>query len=249
MRIEAIYRYPVKSLSSERLTSVRLRAGQGLPLDRAFAITRPGSAFRADQPRHVPKTNFLTLMRDQALARVSTRLDTSDQRLTLCQDDRVVLEAQLSDADGRHALEAFLAGLLGLGEDHGLQVVNAPPHMFSDVAEKCLSLINLASLRDLEAAVGRQLDPLRFRANIYFEGDRAWEELDWVGQTLRAGDVDLAVFKPIERCAATNVNPKTGSRDANLPKALMTAFGHVHMGVYALVESDGQIAVGDKLRR
>lgn len=247
MRIDAIYRYPVKSLSPELLASVEVRAGAGVPLDRAFAIARPGSAFRIEQPRHVPKTNFLTLMRDEALARVSTEFDPENQQLTLRQEDRVVLEARLSDADGRRALADFLAGLLGLGEDHGLQVVNAPPHMFSDVAEKCLSLINLASLRELEAAAGCRLDPLRFRANIYFEGTRAWEELDWVGRTLHAGKVELEVFKPIERCAAVNVNPETGVRDVNLPRTLMKAFGHVHLGVYALVRSDGRIAVGDEL--
>ncbi len=48
--------------------------------------------------------------------------------------------------------------------------------MFSDVPEKCLSLINLASLRDLERVVRAPVDPRRFRANICFEGAPAWAE-------------------------------------------------------------------------
>ena len=61
------------------------------------------------------------------------------------------------------------------------------------------------------------------------------------------GGARLRVARPIERCAATNVNPATAERDLNLPRALMRGFGHVHMGVYAAVTEGGEVAVGDAL--
>ena len=38
MRVEHIYRYPVKGLTAEALEEVALRAGECLPEDRRFAL-------------------------------------------------------------------------------------------------------------------------------------------------------------------------------------------------------------------
>ena len=53
-------------------------------------------------------------------------------------------------------------------------------HSFSDVAAKCLHIVNLASVRELERTLGRPVDPLRFRANLYLEGMEPWAEFDWL---------------------------------------------------------------------
>jgi uncharacterized protein YcbX len=119
--------------------------------------------------------------------------------------------------------------------------------MFSDTPAKVLSLINLASVRDLERVVGRPVHPLRFRANLYFDGGTAWEEFAWVGRRLEIGGARLEVVDRIERCAATDVDPVTGARDMNLPRTLARGFGHVDMGVYAAVTAAGEIAVGASL--
>ena len=52
---------------------------------------------------------------------------------------------------------------------------------------RAVSLINLASVRALESAVGAQIAPLRFRADIYFEGPKAWCEFEWLDQDIAAG--------------------------------------------------------------
>ncbi len=64
------------------------------------------------------------------------------------------------------------------------RVVSAPGHRFMDIGAPvpalmdCLSLINFASLRAVEAAMGRRLDPLRFRANICMDGSHTFGHAD-----------------------------------------------------------------------
>jgi uncharacterized protein YcbX len=54
------------------------------------------------------------------------------------------------------------------------------------------------------------------------------------------------VFKPIVRCAATHVNPKTARRDADVTRALFDAYGHMYCGVYLTVGVGGRLARGDR---
>jgi uncharacterized protein YcbX len=125
--------------------------------------------------------------------------------------------------------------------------IEAPGHRFSDVAMKVVSIIGLSSLHVLEAEAGMALDPLRFRANFYFSGGRPWAEFDWIGQEIQIGQARLRVVKRIVRCAATEVNPETGKRDADPPRDLRRHFGHADLGVYAEVLEGGQVALGDAL--
>ncbi len=148
---------------------------------------------------------------------------------------------------GRTLIEQIFAGFLGAAVRGAPQLLEAPGHMFSDVPEKCLSLINLASVTDLERVVGAAVDPSRFRANIYFEGAPAWSEFDWVGKEIEIGPARLRVTARIDRCAATDVNPQTALRDMNVVKALQRGFGHIDMGVYAEVIGGGEIATGDRI--
>jgi GntR family transcriptional regulator/MocR family aminotransferase len=132
--------------------------------------------------------------------------------------------------------------------------LRAPPALvrshaghFMDKPDNVISLINLATLRSLEERWGYSLDPLRFRANIYIDGARPWEEFDWIGASLRVGDAVMRVDRRNGRCGATNVDPWTGRRDRDLPTALRSAFGHKDLGVYLLTEQSGAVVVGDQV--
>ena len=128
------------------------------------------------------------------------------------------------------------------------RVLYGDGHSFSDVARKVVSIINLASVAAVEALIGRPVDPLRFRANLYVTGWPAWRELDLLGRELTVGGVRLKVVKRIVRCAATNVDPQTGARDMEIPPTLMRTFNHMDCGIYAEVIGAGDIAVGDAVR-
>ena len=49
-RIDAIYRYPVKGLSPQRLQQVALSAGETVPADRLYAIENGPSGFDPARP-------------------------------------------------------------------------------------------------------------------------------------------------------------------------------------------------------
>ena len=89
------------------------------------------------------------------------------------------------------------------------------------------------------------LDPMRFRANLYFDTGTPWEEFDWCDRQFQIGDVEVRGLARIERCAATNVNLESASRDVNIPLQLQKAFGHSDMGIYLDVVSAGTIKPGD----
>ena len=120
-------------------------------------------------------------------------------------------------------------------------------HSFSDVARKVVSIINLGSVAAIEGIIGRPVDPLRFRANLYVSGWPAWHEFELLDRTLAIGDVRLKVVKRIVRCAAVNVDPESAARDLDIPHTLMRRFGHADCGVYAEVVAGGAISVGDAI--
>lgn len=252
--IAAIYRYPVKGLSAEPLDRVTLTPGDCLPQDRRFAIALPTTCFDPEHPQWLAKTHFVMLMRDEALALLHTRFDPETGELTIADETGPVLRARITDPGGARQAADFIADFLGDSVARPLRLVEAPGHAFADArkkpnatADKYVSLINRASLAALEEQVETPVDPLRFRANIYFDGPPAWRELDWIGSEIMLGGARLRVVSPITRCAATEVNPETAERDLDIIAALRRGFGHNLMGIYAEVTEGGEIAMGDKL--
>ena len=110
-----------------------------------------------------------------------------------------------------------------------------------------ISLINLTSLRDLEAKVGGRRHRRRFRANVWFSGAPPWSERGWIGQQFQMGGAVLRVVKGTTRCKATEVNPETGKRDADPVGELRSHYGHIDLGILAEVVEGGRFAVGDAI--
>jgi uncharacterized protein len=254
--IDELYRYPVKGLSAEKLDRVALAVGQGLPHDRRFAIALGTTEFDPAHPQWLAKTHFIMLMRDESLARLATRFDAQTGVLTIAEAERVLLQAPLTEPAGRCKIAAFFDNFLSGAVAGPLRVVEASGHAFGDArpkpnaaTDKYVSLINLASIRDLEAKLGRAIEPIRFRANVYFDGLPAWDEQAWQKEErhLTVGGARLRVIAPITRCAATEVNPASAERDIKMVAELMRHYGHNIMGIYAEVIGAGDIAVGDRI--
>jgi uncharacterized protein YcbX len=243
-RLVGMFRYPVKGLSPEPLNAVAVAPGEGLPGDRRYAIARATTKFDPNSPEHLDKTKFLMLMRDERLAALASFFDHTSDTLVLARGRDLAVKACLAIPEARGHLERFFEHLMDDGEGRP-KIVDAPGHMFSDAHDKFVSVVNLNSLRDFCLKTGREIEPLRFRANLYVDGWAAWRELDLIGRDITVGDVRMTCERPIERCAATNVNPLTARRDMNIPKDLMTHYGRNVMGVYAHVKSGGTITLGD----
>ncbi|WP_043604225.1 MULTISPECIES: MOSC domain-containing protein [Protofrankia] len=253
-RIAHLYRYPIKGLSAEMLGSMTLSASEGLLMDRVYALARPETVFDEAHPQRLSKTRFLMLAKNAELARVASRYDAATGLLTL---DHPVgkLTADLGNARDRTAVEDYFATLLAdtLHGDRPRLVAGSDSHRFTDASivsadmMRAISIINLASVRDIADRLGTDVHHLRFRANIYVDDVDAWSELDWVGHEIDLGGVRAKALVPTGRCAATTVNPRTGERDIRIPKELQAHYGHINCGVYAAVRSDGTIRIGDQV--
>lgn len=249
MRIASLYRYPVKGLSPERLTRADLEAGRYFPGDRMFAIENGPSGFDAARPEHKPKIVYLMLMRNEALARLSTRYDDASGELVIGYQGGEALRADVAMPEGRGLVSAFFEGFMP-DELRGKPRWLAAPdsYRFTDSRAGFVSIINLASVADLESRIGAPVDPLRFRGNVMVEDLAPWAEFDLVGREIAGpSGLRLRVTKRIERCAATNVDPQTGIRDMQVPKALMTHYGHVDCGIYCEIVAGGSLAQGEHL--
>jgi uncharacterized protein YcbX len=247
MRITALYRYPVKGLSPERMESAEVSAGGYWPGDRLFAIENGPSGFDPAEPDHRPKIWFLMLMRHETLARLRTRFDDARGTLSIEGDGQEPLCADLRTPEGRVEVEEFFARYMGDLLRGAPRLLSASDGFrFTDSRSGFVSLINHASVNALAARIGASVDPLRFRGNIYVEGLPPNAELDWpAGTRLAAPDgTAFEVIKPIDRCAATNVDPATGRRDRDIPKALMEAYGHMDCGVYLRILGGGSLTEG-----
>ena len=246
--IDEIYRYPVKGLTAEPLHGATLTPGRGLASDRRFALTLGTTPVSGPTMAWMPKTAFLSLLKHEKLAKLAARFDDETGVLSIERGGKPVTKGNITTPIGRAMIEEFFAAYMGEQARGRPKLVQSEANaMLSDHANAVISIINLSSIKDLERVTGAEIDPLRFRANVYLEGLDAWAEFDWVGHDIRLGAATLNVTKRIDRCAATNVNPGTGERDLNLPKDLQRGFGHIHMGVYAAVTNAGEIAFGDEL--
>lgn len=250
MQITDLYSYPVKGLPGNPLEGVTVAQGCGLPNDRRYALALSKTAFDPENPVHMPKTLFLAQVKFERLARL--QLDMEGDHLKLSENGTCLFDGNIGESAGRTALELFFEDYMKDDTIGGRpHFVEAAPehkgHMFSDVPNRCLSIINLASLRELEKAAGVALDPRRFRANVYFDSTEPWAEMEWGGKIFSLGTVKIRGIHNITRCGATNVNPDTAERDQNLPLLLRKSFGHICLGLYGEVLEDGELNVGDKL--
>jgi uncharacterized protein YcbX len=248
-RVTALYRYPVKGLSPERLPSAALSERAYFPGDRVFAIENGPSGFDPEDPRHQPKIKFLMLMMNESLARLTTRYDDATSTLVIAEGTEERVRGDLTTTEGRLAIEAFFRRFMPKELRGPPKALQAPAGFrFTDSRNGFVSLINLASVRAVEGAIGASVDPLRFRGNLYVEDWEPWAEFELLGRTLETeAGVKLEVTSRIQRCAATNVDPATGQRDMDIPKTLLRRFGHADCGIYAKVLGGGELREGDRL--
>jgi hypothetical protein len=245
MRVERLYRYPVKGLTPEALDEAAVEEGGCLPWDRAFALAQGDAPFDPARPEWLQKGHFMCLMKNARIAALRSNFDPARGTLAIRAPDGDVIEANALTEAGRARIGAWLAAFLG-PEARGVpRFHHVEGHSFCDQRRKVVSLINLASLAEFAARVGAPREKRRFRANLYFSSGAPWAELDWIGRTIAVGGARLRVVRPTSRCPATEVNPATATRDADPVAELRSLYGHINLGVHAVVEDGGVIAAGD----
>lgn len=244
-RVAAIQRHPVKSHGCEGLAAVELTAGAGVPWDRAWAVAH--EAARVAPGRWAPCANFSRGAKAPELMAITARFDEATGRLVLRHPSRPDLDFRPDDPADQARFLDWVAPICPPDRARPVAIHaidRGQPQGLTDTDYPSVSLINLASGRALGQAMGIELSPLRWRANLWLDGVAAWDERGWTGRRLRIGAATLEVVEPIVRCLATAANPGTGQRDADTLGALRALWGEAVFGLYARVLTGGRITDG-----
>jgi len=233
-----IWRHPIKSHGREELPEVTLTEGEALPWDRRWAVAHERSCFDVERPRWQPCQEFSIGSKSPRLQAIRAWVDPTPNRLTLTHPDRPDLTIDPDDSgDGMR----FIQWVMPISNGNRMlpaRLVRGNQAM-TDTDYPSVSIISLASHRAVEARLGREISPLRWRGNLLLDGWEPWAERAMIGQKLRVGTAILEIREPIVRCMATTASTTTGERDADTLGTLKQEIGEQHMGVYAAVISSG----------
>jgi len=229
--VVALYRFPVKSMRGELVPSAQLY-WHGLAGDRRYAFMREGNTSRfpwltgrevPDLLRYAPYfTAAAEPMNDPVRVRTPAGADLA-----------------IEDAALREELVArYGAGVMLLQNSRGVPDSAA------------ISLLGVATVRELGERVGATLDPLRFRNNVLIAtaGDQPFEEEMWLDGVVRFGvgtaGPRVHVNRKDPRCMMVNLDPDAATQN---PAVLRTIVREREQcaGLYCSVEGIGTIGVGD----
>ncbi len=240
--LKQIWRHPIKGIGAERISGAFLAPDFSLPLDRAFAVIEEGAAAKHGQWQ--PCRNFIRGAKAPQLMAISAECgEDGTMRLSHPDLPDFTFDPKHDDA----GLIAWLRTIYPPDRPAPVGLVAAPQAGMTDANFASISVLNLASLRALEARAGVPLDPRRFRGNLWLDGLTQWEELDLIDATLVIGSARLKIVEPITRCRATEANPDTGTRDVPILQMLQDGWGHSTFGVYAETIDQGHIAQDDEV--
>ena len=228
-RINAIFRYPVKSMAGELLDVAKL-GWHGLEGDRRLAFRRLNdkSGFPWLTASKLPKLLcYKPFGRDHNAEPLPTHVRTPDGK-----EYELRSKELREDVSGRYGSEVELMNL-----KHGI---------FDEAA---VSVISLNTVAGIERECGRDLDLRRFRPNIVIETDivEPFAEDSWVGRTLMFGEGNsgaaVRVTMKDERCVMVNLDPDTAESDARVMKTIVR-LNENYAGVYGTVVGAGELRVG-----
>jgi uncharacterized protein YcbX len=219
-RVASLFRYPVKSMAAEPLTTAEV-SWQGLDGDRRWAFVRAGQS-RNGFP-------WFTLRQHAGLYGYRPSFGTPVIVRTPGGDSYEVDDPALAAELGAAAGPVFAQKL-----DRG--TFDSAP----------LSLLSAQTADAVGARVGTAVSPLRFRPNIVVEtlSGTAFAEDAWVGSTVTVGPVRVHVQQRDKRCMVINIDPETGERDPAVLRGV-AQLNDVTCGVYASVLVPGTVSVGD----
>ena len=226
---------------------VKLSEGKCIPWDRRWAVAHEMAKIDFDDPEWVTCVNFSRVTKAAELQAINARCDLPYQQVTLTHPKLKDLTIN-PDLPGDQG--TFIQWIMPIvPKDRALpnRVVRVDGRGMTDTDYPSVSLINMASHREVSEKAGEPLSHLRWRGNLMLEGFEAWEEMNWMGKKIRIGLAELEIVEPIVRCNATRANPETGKTDADTLGMLKDNWGHQYMGVYARVTKTGDIRQGDQV--
>ena len=218
--VAEVWRYPVKSMAGERLSSCDV-AATGLVGDRRWALV-DGSPNRAGKP--------LTIREDDRLMTYRARFADGRAEVLTPRGDVALMDGSLVSR-----LASETSRPLTLRELEGANFDDSP-----------ILVVNLATVASFGVEAGMDVDHRRFRANFYVDGLAPEEELAWIGRRVAVGEAELEVVSRCERCVVITKDPDTTATTPELLRTL-TQTRETCMGVYCRVTRPGRVAQGDQI--
>jgi hypothetical protein len=111
--------------------------------------------------------------------------------------------------------------------------------------EADLHLLTTSSLARISELHGSPVDARRARANLLVDNgtDAGFDEDDWVGRTVRIGDVELRILRPMERCVMVTM-PQLGLPEERGLLARIGEANETNLGLVAEVVAPGRMLCG-----
>jgi uncharacterized protein YcbX len=228
--IEALFRYPVKSMRGESLDAATL-GWHGLDGDRRLALRRlderGGFPWLSASKLH-DLICFTPVRREDGNGEpLPTHVLTPEG-----EEMPVFGEALAAEIERRHKAPVQMMQLR-----HGI---------FDNAS---ISVITSETVREVCRLAGTSADVRRFRPNIVVRSTGAvpFEEDGWVSGVLVFGEADdapaVAITRPDDRCVMVNLDPDSASHAPEVLKAVVRA-NQNNAGVYCTVTRIGRLAVG-----
>jgi uncharacterized protein len=231
--IEAIFRYPVKSMRGESLAAVAL-GWHGLEGDRRLAFRRLDG--HSDFPWLIASK-----LPDLILFTPRRRQDGNSEALPT--------HVLTPEGEEMPIFEEALAAEIRRRCGHRVEMMQLKHGIFDEAS---ISVITSDTVHEISRLAGKGGDVRRFRPNIVVRSTRAvpFEEDEWLGGVLTFGDADdvaaVTVTTRDVRCAMVNFDPDGGSPSPEVFKAVVRA-NQNNAGIYGTVTRIGQLAVGQTI--
>ena len=232
-QIEAIFRYPVKSMRGEPLGTANL-GWHGLDGDRRLAFRRldDRSGFPWLTATKLPELILFTPQRRE-------------------HGDGEALPTHVLTPEGQEMPVVGQALAADVGRRYGgpVEMMQLRHGIFDDAS---ISVITSDTVREIGRLAGRSADVRRFRPNIVVRSTCAvpFEEDEWLGGVLTFGQEDDAPAVSLTmrdvRCAMVNFDPDGGRLAPEMLKAVVRA-NQNNAGVYGTVTRIGRVAVGQTI--
>lgn len=229
-QVEAIYRYPVKSMAGERLDVANL-GWNGLDGDRRLAFRRMNdrSGFPWLTASKLPELLLFAPLRP-AEGDLPAHIRTPDG------EEMPVFGERLETEVGRR---------------HGapVQMTHLRNGIFDDAN---ISVIALDTIQEIARLAGMNPDTRRFRPNVVVRALQPlpFQEDGWLGGVLQFGERTAAPAVAVTmrdlRCSMVNLDPDTATPAPQVMKAIVAA-NQNNAGVYGTITRTGQLAAGQTI--
>ena len=251
--VSKLYFSPVKSLSFQNILKCEIIKNIGIKNDRVIAFSRNAdiefSKILEKDSYSRNLNNLLTLKNTISLNKYSFCLN--ENKLTLYFKESKIIEINLDNKDEHNLICKKLIEIVKTIKKPIYLLQNKEFPFFDTTHSKnvhnTISLININSIKNLSANLGKEIEYQRFRGNIYIDNAEPWVERSWIGKTITINNIKFKVDMHIPRCSVTNLKPKTDINTINLPLEIKKIFNHSDMGVYLKPLENGTIQQNDKI--